>query len=144
MYHFCFNFILFGHTSHTNFDFNLCSVFTESRFRLWKRFEHLKSLLLKLPPPGKKIPSAKFPIPPPPHPLPLFGKPWYINWWFLFDQKKFLFVMLNWTTRQLKIHGSWVWKLVVTKLKFNYDIDVRKSKYIKNKIKNKHNIDLST
>ena len=27
-YHFCFNFILFGHTDHVNFDFNWYSVFT--------------------------------------------------------------------------------------------------------------------
>ena len=50
--HFCFSFILFGHTCHANFDFKWCSVFTESYFSF------VFSLLLsRFPPPGKKVPS---------------------------------------------------------------------------------------
>ena len=63
MYHFCFNFILFGHTGHANFGFNWCSAFTESYFQLWKRYDWSKSLFLRFPLPGKKIPPAKFLIP---------------------------------------------------------------------------------
>ena len=37
VYHFCFNWILFGPTSHANFGFNWCSVFTESFFYLWEK-----------------------------------------------------------------------------------------------------------
>ena len=48
------NFILFGHLGHVNFDFNWCSVFTESYFKLWKRFKSPKPLLLRFPSPGKK------------------------------------------------------------------------------------------
>ena len=67
MYHFCFNFILFGHIDCTNFGFNWCSVFTESYFELWKRFDWSKSLILRLLPPGKKVPpskTSKFPCTP--------------------------------------------------------------------------------
>ena len=37
---------------------NLCSVFAESCFCLWKRFESSKSLLLWFPPPGN-LPTSK-------------------------------------------------------------------------------------
>ena len=53
---FSFDFILFGDTGHTKFDFNWCWVFTESCFLLWKRLESSKSLLLRLPPAVKKSP----------------------------------------------------------------------------------------
>ena len=73
MYHFCFNVILFGLTVHANFGFNWCSVFTESYFYHWKRFDWSKSLLLRFPLPVKKILPNK--ISNSPHFLPLFGKP---------------------------------------------------------------------
>ena len=76
--HFWFNCILFGHTSYVNFHFNWCSVFAVGCFELGKRFEWPKSLLLRFPSPGKKIPPpVKFPIPP--NPLSLFGRPRYIK-----------------------------------------------------------------
>ena len=59
LFHFCFNFILFGHLGHVNFDFNWCSVFTESWFQLWKTFGSSKSLLLRFPSPCKKIAPSK-------------------------------------------------------------------------------------
>ena len=51
-YHFYFNFVLFVHIGHANFDFNWCSIFTECCFWFWKRFKWSKSiLLLSFPPP---------------------------------------------------------------------------------------------
>ena len=49
------------HLRHANFDFNCCSVFTDSCFVLWKRFPWSKSLL-RFPPPGNKTPSTKVSI----------------------------------------------------------------------------------
>ena len=64
------------HLRHANFDFNCCSVFTDSCFVLWKRSPWSKSLL-RFPPPGNKTSSTKFPILLPLGgfpPLTLFGK----------------------------------------------------------------------
>ena len=64
LYHFYFNFVLFVHVGHANFDFNQCSLLTEWCFQLFKRLELSKSLLLRFSPPDEKSPSAaKFPIP---------------------------------------------------------------------------------
>ena len=54
----CFNFILFWHTGHANFDFNWCSVFTECCFLVLKKVR-----IAKITPPGhrhlgKKIPPS--------------------------------------------------------------------------------------
>ena len=65
LFHFCFNFILLGHLGHVNFSFNWCSVFTESCFSLWKRFQSSKSVLLRFPLPGKYPPPSKISNPPP-------------------------------------------------------------------------------
>ena len=81
---FYFNFILFWHTGHANFDFNWSSVFTECCFELWKKFKSSKSLLrfssTTTPSSSGKISDS---CPPPPggiyshhHLLLLFGKPW--------------------------------------------------------------------
>ena len=54
----------------------LNSVFTESCFWLWKRFEWSKSLL-RFPPPNKTVPPAKFQILPPSQWIPpLFNAIW--------------------------------------------------------------------
>ena len=58
----CFNFILFGHTGHVNFDFNWCSVFTDSYFQLWERMELSKSLILRF---WDSLHSLKYQPPPP-------------------------------------------------------------------------------
>ena len=63
---FCFNFILSGHLCHVNFDFNWCSVFTETCFSFGKGSNcqnHFSSGSLQLKKKSPPPPSVKFPIP---------------------------------------------------------------------------------
>ena len=42
--------LLFVHSGHANFDFNLCPTFTECCFSVAKKFEWSKSLFIRFPP----------------------------------------------------------------------------------------------
>ena len=77
---FCFNFILFGHTGHANFYFDV-QYSQEDVFSFKKgsnRQNHSSSGSLhpvkKFSPPSKISES-------PLHALPLFGKPWHVSYW---------------------------------------------------------------
>ena len=55
--------------------------YSQKAFLALKKFELSKSLLLRFPSSGKKSlpPPVKFPIPPPPNRLPLFGRTQFIK-----------------------------------------------------------------
>ena len=72
---FLFNFILFWHTGHANFDFNWCSVFTECCFSFEKGLNHQNHSSSGSHHPVKNSPTLRGECTPHPHPLPLFGKP---------------------------------------------------------------------
>ena len=56
-------------TGHANFDFGWCLLLIQCCFYFWKMFEWSKLLLLRFPPPNKKISWGNFPISPiPSHP----------------------------------------------------------------------------
>ena len=84
LYYFCFNFRLFRHTGHANFDFKWCSVFTESFEKCSNCQNHSSSSIypVKNPPSQQNFwsspPSAGEFTPPSPYPLLLFRKPWYM------------------------------------------------------------------
>ena len=128
--HFCFKLMLFGLTSHVNFHFSGCSVFTECCVYLWKRFKSSKSFLLKFPSPGKKIsPSKIFHSPPTPgvqlsqgYTEPLWGDS------LLFTRNSWYSLNQSWTDERLR----WPWIHLVV---LNFCINLVITRY---KLKSQH------
>ena len=119
LYHFCFIFILFPHTGHSNFDFNWCSVLTECCFYPWKSSNgniHSSSDSYHS---IKKYPPAKFLTPS--HPPPL-NNIWKILLLFLLPC--FVACMCDSTTCNVFFYLMIFWIFTCWALVLYYQIDL--------------------